>query len=119
MRASSASNSCGSGTDDAAADLLAMALDDADRRRRVLVAHRDVRLAHRAQPKLEEPGRRSRRPHRLQAVAVEQRLDDVGFDLRMGPEDHGETRIDHAGAPVGTGGSGGSIFIRIIVISSC
>ena len=67
--------------DDAAADLLAMAVDDPHRVGGILVAHGDAGLAHRTEPELEQARRRPGGAHRLQAVTVEQRLDDVGFDL--------------------------------------
>ena len=53
------------GHDEAAAHLLAMALDDAHRVLGLVLPHRDERLAHRVDGEREERRRRSRRPYRL------------------------------------------------------
>ena len=112
--------------DDAAADLFAMALDDADGMRGIFFAHRDLGFAERCRRERQHRTR-SRGAQGLDAVAVEQRLDDVGFDVGLGAEDHREAGRGHAGAAVLTdvvtwsivSGVGASIFMKIIVMSSC
>ena len=68
--------------DHAAADLLAMAVDDAHGLGGLFVAHRDRRLAQRRHRERKQPRRRPGGAHRFDAVAVEQRLDDAGLDVR-------------------------------------
>src|SRR5918993_3166055 len=77
--------------DQPAADLLAMALDDADRFLGVVVAHRDAQL-HRVDREWEESSGQSGAAHRLDAVAVEQCLDDARLDIRASTEDDDELR---------------------------
>ena len=66
----------------------------------------------------EQPGRRPAVRTDFEAVAVEQRLDDVGFDLRVGPEDHGEDSVMRH-SPARADRRLDLIIIRIIVMSSC
>ncbi len=102
--------------DHAAADLFAVTVDDANGIGRVLVAHRNTGLAELVDLELEQPGSRPCSAQRLHAMTVEQRFDDVGLDVGVGPEDDREACVRHAAvAP----GFAGSIFIRIIVMSSC
>ena len=106
--------------DDAAADLLAVAVDDPYRFGGVGRPHRNLGLAERVERERKQARRGARRAHGLDAMAVEQSLDHVGFDVGLRAEDHGEAVVHHASvpAPIGTG-AGRSIFIRIIVMSSC
>ncbi len=91
-----------------------MAVDDPHRLGGIRIAHRDARFAERTEAELKQPWRRARRPHRLHAMTVEERLDHIGLDVGHGPEDDGQPSVGHAAASVDA-----SIFNRIIVISSC
>ena len=105
--------------DQAAAHLLAMALDDAHRLFRLVLAHRDARLAHRVDGERKQRRRRSRGAHRLDAVAVEQRLNDAGLDVRGRAEDDGQLgHVSSRGTEHQRRGRF-STFNRIIVMSSC
>ena len=66
---------------DYAADLLAMAVDDAHGFRRFFSPHRDLRFAERVQRERKQAWRRSGGAQRLDTVAVEERLDHVRLDV--------------------------------------
>src|SRR5688500_6466278 len=78
--------------DQPATDLFAMTVYDPNGFLCFVLSLRDVRLAHRVDRERKQRGRRSRRPYRLDAMAVEQRLDDARLDVRGGVKDNGQSR---------------------------